>query len=163
MKKKILILDDELTLTEMLMRVVEMMGNRPRVFNHPEDALDSIRRSLDVDRKYDLAIFDFDFHKSYAVESEDHHRNVVYNGISLAKVVYNVDPELPIVLASGNYDRGVLSYSIGGKPHSIDIKELDCTCRDKLESQVEGTNIIGALGKPFDVRKMKEHLSGCYR
>lgn len=115
MNKKILLLDDEASLLDLLGDFVEDMGHDVVLFTNPVEALESFKSSED---QYKMIITD--------------HTMPELSGLSLISAVREINTEIPCILTSGTAFDEVESLTESDKnfyylkkPYKkIDLKEL---------------------------------------
>lgn len=96
--RRILIVDDEVAITQLLKTVLEDRGHTVEVFNDPEEAYDHVAAG----RLHDLALLDYTMPK--------------LNGFELALRFERLCPTLDVIIATGNLDLAPLEKA---KPANV--------------------------------------------
>jgi two-component system response regulator PilR (NtrC family) len=127
---KILVVDDEQIILDLLKRVLNREGYQVSTVRHADQAVTEVCR-----RAYDLAITDVDLRHT--------------DGRELMERIGRASPETAIVLMTGHREEEVVRFAMANaqgllqKPFALD--QLLTTVRTALESRVESTQQTSAV------------------
>ena len=116
---QILVADDERMLRRVISRVLKRAGHTVVEAENGQDAINKLKAEPDA---FELAILDMNMPQ--------------VDGVVAAKTIFEIKPELPVLIASGDTKEAVLERFDGRKPNGVLLKPFVPT---------ELTSVVGSF------------------